>query len=337
MLAFAKHFTQYLLTHNLQHLILHVTNACNFRCQHCFIDFSKKRDLKLPQYAELARSMPKLFWLDIAGGEPFLRKDLADIILLFDARVVQIPSNGSLPDLMVQQILKVREMRPDMEIAVSLSLDGLEQTHEKIRVQPGNWNQVWETFELLRKNDITVKINTVISNDNYHEILDLMEEVQRHKPDFHSIILLRGDPLNPEVHLPPLEELEKMAPDIFNILANYDYGRSSLVANILRNYHKYLWNISLDTIKQHTQVIPCLAGTAHQVVMGNGDVSSCEMLPPVGNIKENSWDEIQGSSEMAEQLKFIKDKKCFCTHNCAMFDSIFFKPGSIFPLLYQTV
>jgi MoaA/NifB/PqqE/SkfB family radical SAM enzyme len=143
--------------------------------------------------------------------------------------------------------------------------------------------------------------------------------------------------MNPEFGLPPLPELREVAPQIFDILATYDYGKGGVMAHMLRNYHKYLWNVSLQTIERQTQVIPCLAGRAHMVVMGDGSVSSCEMLPPVGNIKEKSWDEITKSREFKDQVRDIKQKKCHCTHNCAMFDSIMFRPGSIPNLLYQTV
>jgi molybdenum cofactor biosynthesis enzyme MoaA len=47
--------------------------------------------------------MPDLFWLDIAGGEPFLRKDLAEIVSCFNFEVLQIPTNGSLPELIIKQ------------------------------------------------------------------------------------------------------------------------------------------------------------------------------------------------------------------------------------------
>ena len=91
---FLANFTEYLLRHNLQHLILHVTNRCNFRCRHCFVDFSNTCDLSLEMCRALARKMGRLFWLDIGGGEPFLRDDLADVITAFDAQVVMIPTNG---------------------------------------------------------------------------------------------------------------------------------------------------------------------------------------------------------------------------------------------------
>jgi hypothetical protein len=61
------------------------------------------------------------------------------------------------------------------------------------------------------------------------------------------------------------------------------------------------------------------------------------MLPSVGNIKDNSWSEIMDSTALKDQIQSIKNKECFCTHNCAMLDSILFNVGSIPKLMYQTV
>ncbi len=334
---FFLHFTEYLLRHNLQHLIVHVTNHCNFRCQHCFIDFSPKNDLSLERYRELGRKAGKLFWLDVGGGEPYLRRDLVEIILSFQSRVVQIPTNGSLQDRVVEMTKDLRR-RYSGDITISLSIDGLETTHDAIRKAKGNWNQVWSSFSELRKIDgLSLKINTVLHKDNAAELIPLMEEVRSREPDFHSIILLRGTPLNPEYGLPPIDELHRLAPKIFEILGTYDYGKGGLTARILRNYHRYLWNTSLETIRRKTQVVPCAAGRAHMVVLGNGDVSSCEMLPPVGNLNEQGLDEITSGRRFVRQVDDIKDKKCFCTHNCAMLDSIMFRPASIPQLLHQKI
>lgn len=334
---FLKNFTQFLVRQNLQHMIVHVTNHCNFRCEHCFIDFSPKRDLKLEDYQVLGRTVGKLFWLDIAGGEPFLRKDLADLIACFETEILQIPTNASQQRQIVEGVREIRQ-RIRSEITISLSLDGLKERHERIRKAPGNWDQVWDTFEKLRAlRGIKVKINTVVNQDNYHELIDLMREVRRRKPDFHSIILLRGNPMNPDFRLPPLEELRKLGPRIFEILETYDYGKGGVMARVLRNYHRYLWNVSLETVRQETQVIPCLAGRAHMVVMGNGDVSSCEMLPAVGNIRDQSWNEILEGETFQRQKQDIRDKKCFCTHNCAMLDSILFRPASLPHLIHEDV
>lgn len=329
IIQFGLSFSEYLIRQNLLHMIVHVTNHCNFRCDHCFIDFSKDRDLKLDAYQRLARDAGRLFWVDIGGGEPFLRKDLAKIVEAFDARVVTIPSNGSLPDQMEEQLTRMHETS-NAELVLSLSIDGLEKTHDTIRNQPGSWNQVWETFERLNRLDwLTVKINTVLTTDNDAEILNLMKEVKRREPNFHSIILLRGDPADPETKLPSMPRLRQLGPEIFAILETYDYGRSGAASHILRNYQRYQWNVSLKTIEEQRQVVPCIAGKGHLVIMGDGGVSSCEMLPVVGNITEQSLSEIKRGPAFLEQRRSIANKECHCTHNCAMLHSIFFNPASL--------
>ncbi len=323
-LDFARAFGAYLLRRNLQHLIIHVTNHCNFRCEHCFIDFSPKRDLKLQQFQEIARQVGPLFWLDIAGGEPSLRKDLADIVGAFDAKVVQIPSNGSLPGLLIPALERMKaESRA--EIAVSFSLDGLPATHAKVRGAPDNWREVWDCYDKVRAvGGIAVKINTVLTRNNIEEIIPLMRLVRERGVDFHSIILLRGDPIDPSVSLPPMARLERLAPEMFAILSTYDYGRGFLAARVLRNYHKLLWTTSLRTLEEQRQVTPCYAGKFHMVVLGDGRVSSCEMLEAVGDLKTQSFAEIMQSKACRDQVASIERGECHCTHNCAMMGSLLF-------------
>jgi MoaA/NifB/PqqE/SkfB family radical SAM enzyme len=324
---FLTHFAGFQMHKNLKHLIVHVTNHCNFRCKHCFIDFSPKRDLPLETYQALGQELGKLFWLDIGGGEPFLRKDIVDICASFQAEVMTIPTNGFLVDRTVEMTRGVRD-RIKGELTIALSIDGLEPTHDRIR-EKGSWEKLWTTFEALKKIEgVRVKINTVLCKENFDEILPLMELVYARRPDFHSIILLRGNPIDPSFGLPPISELKKIQEPLFSILGRYDYGHGSFTSRVLRNYHRYLWNLSLQTIEQRRQIIPCLAGKAHAVVMGNGDVSSCEMLPPIGNIKDSSWTEIWQGEALKAQRESIRRKECYCTHNCAMLDSILYRPAS---------
>jgi len=332
---FLVHFADYLVRRNLQHLIVHVTNRCNYRCKHCFIDFSRPQDLSLEECVSLAGQVGNLFWLDIGGGEPFLRKDLPDIVCAFKTRVVTIPTNGSLRDAAVEQ-LKAMRKRTDADITVCISIDGLQETHDSIRKQ-GSWDEAWATYDSIRGLDgISLKINTVLSAENHREILDLMEIVKERAADFHSVMLLRGSPSDPALGLPSFDDLEKLIPRILKILAGYHYGRDPLSARVLRNYHRYLWKLSVDTLKQRTQVIPCLAGRAHMVVMPDGSVHPCELLPAVGNIKDSSWREILEGEELKKQVKSIKAKDCHCTHNCAMLDSILFNPANIRHLVLPT-
>ena len=326
----------FLLTKRMKHMIVHVTNACNFRCDHCFVDFeTKKRDLKLDEYKQLGADSESLMWLDIGGGEPFLRKDLADIICSFDSKIVHIPTNGSLIPQMIKTLKNLKE-RTDREIIIGLSLDGLQETHDKIRKVPGSFEQVWEAYDALRElGGINIKIITVICRNNFNEILPLMEQVHAKGVDFHSVILLRGETMDEAMELPTLVELRDIGPKISAILQRYDYGRSSFSARILRNFHSFLWDTSLEILEQRTQVIPCLAGQTQLVVNGDGNVSSCEMLPPVGSIKDQRLPDIISSDAYQAQVNMIKNNGCHCTHNCAMLDSIFFNPSNLPQLLFR--
>ncbi len=326
MPEYALSFARYMVRRNLHHLILHVTNACNFRCEHCFVDFSPKKDLTRAEIGQIARDVKRLFWLDIAGGEPFLRKDLAEIVSLFDFKLVQIPTNGFFTDHIVDTLTDMRRRVGD-RINLTLSVDGLEPTHDKIRRKADSWGKLWKTFEAVRALGIPIKINTVITRSNYDELIPLMRYVRERGPEFHSMILLRGDPLDPECALPSLAQLRELAGPMFEILDSYSFGRVGFATRVMQNYVRTLWRVSLRTMEEARQVMPCQAGKFHRVIYGNGDVSSCEMLPPVGNLRQASWEDIMGSRTFRDQVASIERGECHCTHNCAMLGSILFRPG----------
>jgi len=333
---YALSFSKYMALKNLNHLILHVTNNCNFRCEHCFIDFSPKKDLTLEEIARIATDVKDLFWLDIAGGEPFLRKDLADVVALFNFKLVQIPTNGFYTDRIVDSLKDMRKKVGD-KVNLTLSLDGLEDTHNKIRGQHDSWQKVWETFEKVRALEFPIKINTVITTSNYQELIPLMRYVRERGPEFHSMILLRGDTIDPDCALPSLEKLRELAPPMFEILDSYSFGREGFATRVMQNYVRTLWELSLQTIDEERQVVPCQAGKFHKVIYGNGDVSSCEMLPPVGNLRQRSWQDIMVSNEFKDQVASIERGDCHCTHNCAMLGSVLFRPGPALKLAAKSV
>lgn len=338
--TFARHLAGYHLRGRLQHLIVHVTNHCNFRCRHCFVDFTPKRDLALEDYRGLARDAGRVFWLDVAGGEPFLRKDLPEIVGAFDARVVHVHTNGSLEERTVETARRMHDeaARRGAELGVSLSLDGLRETHDRLREAPGNWDAVWRTFERLRAIDgLSVYVNTVLTDRNEGEILALMEEVWRRRPDFHAVTLLRGRTLDDSLRLPPLERLRELGPGVFAVMDRYAAGGRPLLRRMARNYHRYVWNVSLRTLAEERQVVPCLAGTASLVVWGDGQVASCELLPAVGDLRRERWSDVLRGPALARQRASIRRKECHCTHNCALFDSIMYRPQSLPRLVRQPV
>jgi hypothetical protein len=90
-----------------------VTSICNARCAHCFYPINAgKNELTLEEIERFVSTLPPIRLLLISGGEPFLRRDLPDLIRVYfercDVLDVGVPtgspprrspawSNGSAP------------------------------------------------------------------------------------------------------------------------------------------------------------------------------------------------------------------------------------------------
>lgn len=316
-----------LFTKKPSHLILHVTNKCNLKCKTCFVDFTKnkKKELTLKEIEEIANYLNKLIWVDVSGGEPFLRKYLPDICSKFNTKSLSIPTNGYNPKLVYETTKKIRT-KTKAEVTIAVSIDGFERTNDEIR-NKGSFKKSIETLKLLRTiRGIKVKVNTVLCEKNYDEIIDFMKFIKKFNVDFHSIIFLRGAPRDQSFKCPPYEKLAKIKKDVFKIWAGYNYGFNTIEGKILQNYQKCLYNTSLRIIKEKKQLPKCLAGKHHLVIYPKGDVAFCELLKSFGNIRENSLETLLKSKTAEKQREYIKNKKCYCHHNCNMVDNYFLNP-----------
>lgn len=314
------------------HLVLHVTNRCNYRCQHCFVDFSHKvTDITLEEIKGIAAYLDKLIWLDIGGGEPFLRKDLPEICSSFNAKAISIPTNGAFPSAVVDITREIRK-KTKAELTICVSIDGFEESNDYIRSK-GSYLKAIETLKLLKEVEgIRVKVNTVLCGKNYNELIDFMKFIKGFDPDFHSIIIRRGDPVPPDFEHPTHEQLVKIKEDIFRIWQSYEI-KKGFQSKILDNYKRLVYQAGLDVIEHERQIPDCLAGTHHLVVYANGDVSTCETLKPYGNLRKTKLEPLLKSEIAAQMRKLIEDKVCYCYHNCNLVENYFLNPRNYPKLL----
>jgi MoaA/NifB/PqqE/SkfB family radical SAM enzyme len=86
----------------------HITNRCNLRCSHCYQDtYTSEMDMPMPEMIEIVNNniFPTLSkWnkkgdFSITGGEPFLRRDIFDLMDVIEssdyASRMDILSNGT--------------------------------------------------------------------------------------------------------------------------------------------------------------------------------------------------------------------------------------------------
>jgi MoaA/NifB/PqqE/SkfB family radical SAM enzyme len=318
----------------IAHLILHVTNRCNFKCHHCFVDQQDKTpELTLAEIDQIADELNDLIWLDIGGGEPFLRDDLHEILGKFRACEYSIPTNGWSTERILRSLGKISEAIELNRLILTMSLDGFPKTHDAIRRQPGSFARARETYFLIRQHfpQLRIKFNTVLHNHNIQEIIPFMRMVQEEmQPAFHSILFLRGVPQDSGYLLPASQEIYNLEEQLLSIQNKYHYGRKGLLSRVQKNYQAVKRDICNRIINQKKQLIPCLAGQAHAVIYPSGGVAPCELLPEIGSVREKPLKNILTSPEWKKAIHDIKSKKCYCTHDCNMLENVLYN-FSLYP------
>ena len=121
-------------------ITLFITNYCNARCEHCFYWHelnSKVLELNVDEYERVFQTLnSRLRTIRLSGGEPFLRKDISEFYLTMDrlnkTDKISIPTHGMLEIIpSIERMLGESLNRTALN--VSVSLDGLEETHNSFR------------------------------------------------------------------------------------------------------------------------------------------------------------------------------------------------------------
>lgn len=314
-------------------LILFINSICNMKCEHCFYwrNLNRRDDLKTEEIIQLSRELGKIENLNLSGGEPFLRRDFAQICQQFirhnGVEQIYVPTNGWYTKKTVEQ-LKETLKEPSLKLFVAeLSLDGMPEFHDKFRGLPRAFERAMQTYDALadlQKSDPRLRIHAIstATDVNMQEIRHLTTYLFERCPqmDHHNLALIRGDRKNPSLQGPALEEYQDLYHYIRRLWLPRESSRYGAIVEPMLQWAK------LRTTTEQAQVVPCRAGILSTVVYSNGDVSVCEVHSPLGNLRQKSFKEIWYSSE-AEQLRHsIACKSCYCTNEVFLWPSIVYQP-----------
>ena len=137
--------------HPLKSLFFEVTLRCNARCEHCGSncgDKIQKDEITKEEIEKVLEDIvsaglypPQTVMLNITGGEPLVRKDLFEIMAYH-------------------------------MYSVSVSIDGLKETHEKFRRVPGSYEKILKGIELMQKEPSikVVQVTTCVNKKNIDEL-----------------------------------------------------------------------------------------------------------------------------------------------------------------------
>jgi len=274
--------------------------------------------------------MDKLYFLNISGGEPFLRKDLVEIVRLakryLSPNIIHIPSNGLAVDLIERQVKEILEVLSDGKttLTVKLSLDGVGERHDEIRGVRGNFARAIETYKRLGRlrekyPNFHLGINTIISKFNVDHLDEIVEYVRRLKPDSFvtEIAENRSELFNLQDDITPDPEVYEMLIRKFMARVRDDLRHKRSISKLTDASRLVYYEYVIKILKEKRQVLPCYAGMSNVHINPYGDVWPCCVLgyeKSMGNLRDFNYDfKKLWNSEQANAVRaFIRSGKCYC-------------------------
>lgn len=321
-------------------LILFATSTCNQRCAHCFYadSLNKKDDLTNDEIRGISNELGQIDTVLFSGGEPFLKRDLAVVAQMFyeknGTRKFSIPTNATKGDWVVEGLTDMRRRCPDAIVDIYFSFDGMAETHNRIRDFPNafelSMNNCRRILDHFREDDrFRFEVASTVMDRNVDELKALTEHVNKRFDERLGVAFsfLRGEPKDKTLRLPPPRELYELHRN-----TSSRYARGGFLANVIL---KAMLEVKITIIKKQRQIFQCVGGDLIGVIYANGDVSSCEILPPIGNVKrDGGFRAVWTSPAAQEQKRSIKQRECSCTHECFITPSLLYNRAGPLLLAY---
>lgn len=176
-------------------IVFDVTRRCNLRCEMCHTWKSDGAgELSVQEIADILRQLPKLTWLDVTGGEVFLRKDAAQLIDAIAQTtpalcVLHFPTNGWFTRRILEATQAFVRARPEVELIITVSIDGPPTVHDEIRGRSGAFERALDTYRGLRRlaetsPSLSVYVGTTVTASSEPHLPELERYLEGAVPGF---------------------------------------------------------------------------------------------------------------------------------------------------------
>ena len=304
--------------------IVYVDGRCNMHCSFCCyaaMDARNSSNIMPKDWGNTFKRAKSLLHLTITGGEPFLRKDLTEIIseIINNSGVprVSIKSNGFYLKRIKEYIPELIKRHKNTEFTLSISLDGPKDIHDKVREFKGAYDKVVETINIMaeyrKEKNFFLRLASVLTAETKEVLSGLLNETDKWPIDFHEVILVRDIPDDEQIKLK----------EIYRQLSESQQKKSS--KNWRKSFNGKIFDkLYKETIKRldkHKNHSPCVAGSRFVEIFPDGVVRGCEVsklwdISTIGKVEETKdIVDILNSKKAKDFSKIAKD--CSCTFECA--------------------
>lgn len=301
----------------LKNLFWETTLRCNAKCKHCGSRAGENLDLK----GELTTEEIKKTLQDIAnkydareilinvtGGEPLLRQDLFEVMGFANnlGYYWGMTTNG----IMINDEI-IEKMKQTRMSTISISLDGLQKSHDEFRQVQGSYAKIIENIKKLKKANFLnyLQVTTVVNKSNIDELEQLYNEIQALQID--SWRVLNMEPIGRTADNQDLLLNDKE----YNILLNFiKEKRKKSKFDITYGCSHFLGMKYEKEVRNH--MFFCIAGFGTASILYNGDIYVCPSVERrkelvQGNVRTDDFVDV-----WENKFKWFRNLDKFKCENC---------------------
>ena len=280
----------------------------------CCSEFLKTKMDTNPLFATKTiaiKKLPKMYFTNITGGEPFIRTDLKDIVreLYKKSDRIVISTNGFFTDRIVDLCKEFPQ------IGIRISIEGLEQTNNEIRGLQNGYQRGYGTLKKLREMGMKdVGFGMTVQDKNAPDLVPLYKISDEMGMEFATASLHNSF---------YFVEAKNIIHDRPMVAKNFE----NLINELLRSnspkkwFRAYFNHGLINYIYGQKRLLPCDMSFDTFFIDPYGDVMPCNGTKDkevMGNLNNQTWDELWNSPE-AEK---VRAKVRCCDRDCWMIGSV---------------
>jgi len=288
-----------------------VTYRCNAKCYMCNTwQFpSASSDEITP---EDLSSLPKMKFVNITGGEPFLREDLVEIIEVVSRKAerIVVSTNGYFTD----RVLAVAKRFPD--IGFRISLEGLPSANDELRGLKDGFDHGLRTLLQLRELGVKdIGFGITVSDRNADDLLELAELADAMGFELATAVVHNSYYFHKNDNR--IEDPDRVA-SRFEELA-----RRQITSSSPKKWFRAWFNMGLaNKARGGRRPLPCHMGSDMFFIDPFGTIRPCngmadETGSAMGSLKQSTFDEVWNSAD----AKRVREQVGCCDQQCWMIGS----------------
>ena len=287
-----------------------VTYRCNARCSMCNrykAPSNPKEEISL----ETIKKLPKMYFTNITGGEPFIREDLKDIVreLYKKSDRIVISTNGFFTDRIVDLCKEFPQ------IGIRISIEGLEKTNNEIRGLENGFQRGYSTLKRLREMGMKdVGFGMTVQDKNAPDLVPLYNLSDEMGMEFATASLHNSF---------YFVEAKNIIKDRPMVAKNFEKLVNELLkSNSPKKWFRAYFNHGLiNYIYGQKRLLPCDMSFDTFFIDPYGDVMPCNGTKDkevMGNLNLQTWDELWNSPDADK----VRAKVRCCDRDCWMIGSV---------------